>query len=132
MPAVRMTSVWPTPTMPMTITCVRMVEKLLAAVNREGLTRIPSSTPSNSTTKGTTVGIGVQEALQLRWRGVRLFLLEGRTFDAAAVKHPLEFLGRGTARGFAHRFLVRFRGPLVLRIRHGLGAPADRFFISDD
>ena len=56
MPAVRITSVCPTPTMPMTITCVRMVEKLLAAVNREGLTATPSSTPSKSTTKGTVVG----------------------------------------------------------------------------
>ena len=56
MPAVRITRVWPTPTMPMTITCVSMVEKLLAAVNREGLTRTPNSTPSKSTTNGTTVG----------------------------------------------------------------------------
>ena len=50
------TSVWPTTTIPMTITWVRMVEKLLAAVNREGLTRTPNSTPSKSTTNGTTVG----------------------------------------------------------------------------
>ena len=56
MPAVRITRVWPTPTMPITITWVSMVEKLLAAVNREGLTRTPSSRPSTSTTKGTVVG----------------------------------------------------------------------------
>ena len=35
MPAVRMTSVWPMPRMPITITWVRTVEKLLAAMKRE-------------------------------------------------------------------------------------------------
>ncbi len=56
MPAVRMTSVCPTPRMPVTITWVSTVEKLLAAVKRAGLTATPSSRPSTSTTKGTVVG----------------------------------------------------------------------------
>ena len=56
MPAVRITSVCPTPRMPVTITWVRIVEKLPAAVKRDGLTATPSSRPSTSTTKGTVVG----------------------------------------------------------------------------
>ena len=56
MPAVRITRVWPMPRMPVTITWVRTVEMLLAAVKRDGLTATPSSRPSTSTTKGTVVG----------------------------------------------------------------------------
>ena len=56
MPAVRITSVCPMPRMPVTITCVSTVERLLAAVKRSGLTATPSSKPSSRTTKGTVVG----------------------------------------------------------------------------
>ena len=56
MPAVRMTSVWPMPRMPVTITWVSTVDMLLAVVKRAGLTATPSSRPSASTTKGTVVG----------------------------------------------------------------------------
>ncbi len=56
MPAVRITRVWPMPRMPVTITWVRTVEMLLAAVKRDGLTATPSSRPSTSTTNGTVVG----------------------------------------------------------------------------
>ncbi len=56
MPAVRMTSVWPMPRMPVTITWVSTVEKLLPATKRWGLTAMPSNRPSTSTTNGTVVG----------------------------------------------------------------------------
>ena len=56
MPAVRMTSVCAMPRMPMIVTCVSTVERLLAAVKCEGLTATPSRRPSTSTTNGTVVG----------------------------------------------------------------------------
>src|SRR6185437_7485463 len=86
--------VWPTPTMPMTITWVRMVEKLLAAVNRDGLTRTPSSTPSKSTTNGTTVGYAWRKRW-VRWRTVRRSSSKDATFAAAPVRTPSNSWGAG-------------------------------------
>ena len=113
MPAVRMTRVWPTPTMPMTITWVSMVEKLLAAVNREGLTMTPKQHAEQEHDEGHDSRIGVQEALG-RWRKVRRSSSKEATVAVALARTFSNSCGAGRPVRFAHRFLVRFRSPLVL------------------
>ena len=56
MPAVRITSVCAMPRMPMIVTWVSTVDRLLPVTKCEKLTVMPSSRPSTSTTKGTVVG----------------------------------------------------------------------------
>jgi hypothetical protein len=70
----------------------------------------------------------VEEALRPLEDGETVFL-EGRDIRRRARKNPLELLGRGTASRFAHRFLVRFRSPLVFAIRRRQ-EPGGSFFIS--
>ena len=64
MPAVRITSVWPMPRMPVTITWVRTVEKLLAAVKRDGLTAHAEQQAEHQHDEGNGGRIDMQEALQ--------------------------------------------------------------------
>ena len=82
MPAVRITSVCPMPRMPMTITWVRIVEKLLAAVKREGLTAHAEQQAEHQHDEGNGGRIDVEEALQALERRELVFL-EGRDRAAA-------------------------------------------------
>ena len=75
----------------MTITCVRMVEKLLAAVKRDGLTATPSSRPSSKHDEGNRRRVGVQEALEALDEG-ELLLVEGGDGGRGRGQNLLELL----------------------------------------
>ena len=87
MPAVRITSVCPTPRMPVTITWVRIVEKLLAAVKRDGLTRDAEQQAEHQHDEGNGGRIDVEEALQTLQRREPVFL-EGRDRGGRAGQAP--------------------------------------------
>ena len=74
MPAVRMTSVWAMPRMPMIVTWVSMVERLLAVAKREELTMHAQQQAEQQHDERHHRRIGVQETLRALQEGKTVFV----------------------------------------------------------
>ena len=109
MPAVRMTSVCAMPRMPMIVTWVSTVDRLLPVTKCEKLTVMPSRRPKNQHDEGNGGRIEMQEALDAL--GEREALLLERSLRRRGRRQDLFELLRcrpPALRRFAHGFLVRF------------------------